>query len=250
MKNHTLSLLTAICLASTGVAHASTIISGSGLISSATLTATSAAGATSSPFMLGNFGNAGDSSATLLSTAPIQISNGTITFSPDGSVPQAGLWSGTTSGIAASPFVGTNLPQGNYLAAEPNDPVTIRYSSLQSAFSLLWGTVDTYNNLNLDLYAGSVELGMLTVTGSEVASAAGISANGTTPAFVTVNDFDFGPLPSTFDRIVVTSTSPAFEFDPSVQVPEPGSLALLGAGLIGLRLVTRRKGMGAAAAAA
>ncbi len=209
------------------------------------ITASDATGATTSPFTLVDYGTA--TTAGFQSSATFTASDGTVvSFSPDAASPQAGVYAGSIPNTSTSPFTGTSIGSSlsNYLSAEPSDNVTLSYASPQSSFSLLWGTVDTYNGLNLETLDGSTVTGNVTIGGAAVAAAigGGFQANGTTPAFVTISDL--GP----FTSIVATSTQQAFEFAAAVSsgtaVPEPATLALFGLGLLGLGFVQHRRGRG------
>ncbi len=208
-----------------------------------TITATDASGATTSPFALVDYGTA--TTAGFQSNATFTTSTGTVvSFSPDVASPQAGVYAGSIPNTSTSPFTGTNLGSSlsNYLSAEPSDNVTLTYASPQSSFSLLWGTVDTYNSLHLEMLDGATVVGDITVTGADDQNAIGGSfdANGTSPAFVTISDV------GTFTTVVATSTQQAFEFVAAVgtAVPEPGTLALFGLGLLGLGFVQHRRSRG------
>ena len=225
-------LLAAALLATAASAHAYEI------------TASDATGATSSPFALVDYGTA--TTAGFQSNATFTTSTGTvISFSPDAASPQAGVYAGSVTNVSTSPFAGTSLGSSlsNYLSAEPNDNVTLSYATPQSSLSLLWGTVDSYNALNLEVLDGLTVTGTLTIGGAEVAAAigGGFNADGTTPAFVTISDM------GSFTSVVATSTQQAFEFAAAVgstAVPEPTTLALFGLGLLSLGFVQHRRNRG------
>ncbi|WP_291157964.1 PEP-CTERM sorting domain-containing protein [Gemmatimonas sp. UBA7669] len=167
-----------------------------------------------------------------------------VSFSGDysilpGSVSGAAAPAGVNSGFFAVPNVNGDA-NGSAIIDFQGFLATQSITSL----SFYWGSIDTYNklevldqNLNVINFTGGANAGFL--TGEDVAT----NANGNQ----TISDtnrrlfLDFTNA-GNFRALRLTSNGRAFEIDDiAVAVPEPGSLALLGAGMMGLVGVARKR---------
>jgi hypothetical protein len=139
------------------------------------------------------------------------------------------------NGANASPY----LTSGSITGAAGSAMTLILPFEVQY-FGLLWGSIDTYNTLSF--YDGATLVG--SITGGQVAPLPNGDQGPGGTRYVNVTS-TLG-----FDRVVASSNGWAFEFDnvafnivppPALGVPEPGALALLAAGLVGLGVARRRQ---------
>jgi hypothetical protein len=171
----------------------------------------------------------------------------------NGTTPTGATWSsdplvvpppGNLSGVYQSPFNNTPLlDTQSYFSVGGVDavgdgaesPVTLKYATSQNSFSLLWGSIDSYNTLEF-LQGSTVRLSLSGAT-------LGGFLGGSPPNYeqVALLAFSFGAN-ELFNTVRFISTQAAFEFAlPGVRsVPEPGTLALIALGLLVVPLLRRR----------
>jgi hypothetical protein len=185
----------------------------------------------------------------------------TLTPSANGTQ-EPGIVTGSLSGQYAAPYSQTGKLITNSYFSAGLGKITINYSSEKTYFGLLWGSVDSYNSLifnNVKTVNGvTTTTQVAALTGNSVLS--GANGNQAVGGAVWLNmDFLNG---FSFNQVVFADTNNqvSFEFaavstnsvnvpitpggsydEPGITVAEPSSLAALGAGLLGIAAIARRR---------
>ena len=117
----------------------------------------------------------------------------------------------------------------DYAFAQQGGSVTVGFTTSLSSVTIYWGSPDTFNTLTL----GNGDV----ITGTEVATALGFTADGSNANSGWVTIADTTP----FKSFTATSSQPAFEFDMAGAIPEPSTWGMLMLGFSGLGYAAFRR---------
>lgn len=145
---------------------------------------------------------------------------------------------GNAPTVAQSPFNNTpDLGTQDYFSVGGGTvlgPVTLTFGEMQTAFQLLWGSIDSYNTIAF--FDGVTEV--FSFTGTQLVNKFTSGLTGRNYELVALVNFDFGQ--EGFTSVRFASSTPAFEFG-LAPIPLPAGGVLLLTALGGLAVLRRRK---------
>jgi len=180
--------------------------------------------------------NLGDTTSSVAGVTTIDFNGGTCGYASCSGQYQIVL--GSVSGQYAQP-AGTTTSYLTVPNPSSSGSATFGLGIQADYFGLYWGSIDGYNSISF-LSGGNV---IATYSGTDIVGqfANGNQVNYSSNRYI---NFWFGGG-ETFDSVRLTSNGFAFESDNhsfrAASVPEPGTLALLGLGLVGIAMARRRQ---------